>query len=204
MNKLFGAAAVAAALALASPASAAYIFNVGELGGAPVNLTGATGVNTGYGSVGGQNVTFTSTNLMDLVTGAATITAEPLTNLGVDFSGGESAVGWNVEIPGGRAPAGGYSMAVSVNGGSTIGVDYFVVNQMAPPQKYNITTTDGSLIDNLDFTFNPGVDGTKQFRLTAGQGTGAVPEPATWAMMLMGFFGLGALVRRQKGVAVAA
>ncbi len=26
----------------------------------------------------------------------------------------------------------------------------------------------------------------------------AVPEPATWAMMLMGFFGLGAVVRRQR------
>lgn len=27
---------------------------------------------------------------------------------------------------------------------------------------------------------------------------GAVPEPATWAMMLLGFFGIGAIVRRRK------
>ena len=30
-----------------------------------------------------------------------------------------------------------------------------------------------------------------------------VPEPATWAMMIMGFFGLGAVLRRRR-VAVAA
>jgi hypothetical protein len=28
--------------------------------------------------------------------------------------------------------------------------------------------------------------------------SGGVPEPATWAMMLMGFFGLGAAVRAKK------
>jgi hypothetical protein len=33
---------------------------------------------------------------------------------------------------------------------------------------------------------------------TATGGTGAVPEPATWMMMLMGFGGLGALLRRQR------
>jgi hypothetical protein len=33
---------------------------------------------------------------------------------------------------------------------------------------------------------------------------GAVPEPATWAMMLMGFFGLGSVLRRRKLAAVAA
>jgi hypothetical protein len=27
---------------------------------------------------------------------------------------------------------------------------------------------------------------------------GVVPEPATWAMMLTGFFGLGAVLRRQR------
>ena len=32
----------------------------------------------------------------------------------------------------------------------------------------------------------------------------AVPEPATWAMMLMGFGGLGAILRRRRGLALAA
>jgi uncharacterized protein DUF4114/PEP-CTERM motif-containing protein len=33
---------------------------------------------------------------------------------------------------------------------------------------------------------------------------GGVPEPATWAMMLVGFGGLGAMVRRRRAVALAA
>ncbi|MHB8530585.1 MAG: PEPxxWA-CTERM sorting domain-containing protein [Caulobacteraceae bacterium] len=33
---------------------------------------------------------------------------------------------------------------------------------------------------------------------------GAVPEPASWAMMLIGFLGLGALLRRRRGSSLAA
>lgn len=32
--------------------------------------------------------------------------------------------------------------------------------------------------------------------------TGAVPEPSTWAMMLLGFFGIGATLRRRPGMGV--
>jgi hypothetical protein len=35
-------------------------------------------------------------------------------------------------------------------------------------------------------------------------GGNAVPEPATWAMMIMGFGGIGAVVRRRRGQALAA
>jgi hypothetical protein len=34
--------------------------------------------------------------------------------------------------------------------------------------------------------------------------TGGVPEPATWGMMLLGFFGLGAMVRRRSATAAGA
>lgn len=36
-----------------------------------------------------------------------------------------------------------------------------------------------------------------------GAAAGAVPEPATWAMMILGFFGLGAVMRRRKPFAGA-
>lgn len=39
--------------------------------------------------------------------------------------------------------------------------------------------------------------------LVAGD-IGAVPEPATWAMMLTGFFGMGAMMRRRRYMALAA
>jgi hypothetical protein len=48
-----------------------------------------------------------------------------------------------------------------------------------------------------------GTDGTNAF--TFGVGGVSVPEPATWAMMLMGFFGLGAALRRRRAaIALAA
>ncbi len=43
-------------------------------------------------------------------------------------------------------------------------------------------------------TFSSGVEGT----------AGGAPEPAAWAMMLVGFGGLGAAMRRQRRVALAA
>jgi hypothetical protein len=34
-------------------------------------------------------------------------------------------------------------------------------------------------------------------------GVGGVPEPATWAMMLIGFGGLGAVLRRRRSLVFA-
>jgi hypothetical protein len=45
--------------------------------------------------------------------------------------------------------------------------------------------------------FNGGFDSFKQLRLQLGAAT-AVPEPATWAMMLLGFGGIGFTMRRGK------
>lgn len=188
-------------LAIAGPASAAFIFAEGNVGGTGIHsFTGAdqTG-NTVFGTVGigGELVTLSSTNTLTLNgAGEATIDADPLDNLLVDFLSSYVLVGWNVELPGGRKPPGGYAMTVSVNGGTTAGVDLFTVDPVNPPQKYFITATGGDAIDTLAFTFDPGVDAMKQFRLTVGDG--GIPEPATWAMMIMGFGGVGAMMRQRR------
>lgn len=60
--------------------------------------------------------------------------------------------------------------------------------------------------------FDPNVNDTYSVNLSAGGhslttyalvGTGAVPEPATWAMMLIGFAGIGVALRRKRRVALA-
>jgi hypothetical protein len=45
-------------------------------------------------------------------------------------------------------------------------------------------------------TFSPGATGF--VTATSSALAGAVPEPATWAMMLVGFGGLGAMLRRRR------
>ncbi len=47
------------------------------------------------------------------------------------------------------------------------------------------------------FAFSPGIP-------VARVDAGGVPEPATWAMMLMGFGGLGAMLRRRRSLPLAA
>jgi len=46
--------------------------------------------------------------------------------------------------------------------------------------------------------------GGKNFLITSLQGTAAVPEPASWSLMILGFGGLGALLRRRRAQPSAA
>lgn len=61
-----------------------------------------------------------------------------------------------------------------------------------------------------DYIFEAGVrnaddgDPTLASKLLVDNVTAAVPEPSTWAMMLLGFGGLGALLRRRRSVLAAA
>jgi len=55
-------------------------------------------------------------------------------------------------------------------------------------------------ISNGSYTVDPNIN----FYLVGDRVGGAVPEPATWAMMLIGFGGLGAAMRRRRAVFAAA
>jgi hypothetical protein len=60
----------------------------------------------------------------------------------------------------------------------------------------------GPGINNLAFDFDPAIAGGKQFRVE-GLSSG-IPEPATWATMIIGFGAAGVMIRssRRKYAAV--
>ncbi|THD65069.1 MAG: PEP-CTERM sorting domain-containing protein [Phenylobacterium sp.] len=63
-----------------------------------------------------------------------------------------------------------------------------------------LLTNRGGVIDALDtftteFTPDAGVDVAE---LRSGESILGVPEPASWALMLGGFFGLGGALRRRR------
>ncbi|HKP79047.1 MAG TPA: PEPxxWA-CTERM sorting domain-containing protein [Phenylobacterium sp.] len=78
------------------------------------------------------------------------------------------------------------------------------------PAKFLITALDDNVITSINFSMFGAKDlpppqpfhAIKQASFEAV--TSVVPEPATWAMMLVGFFGVGALARRKQSLTLTA
>jgi hypothetical protein len=76
-----------------------------------------------------------------------------------------------------------------VNGPGSLGGVNFGVGFASATDVFN------GYVDN----FTIGVDGVNTtFDFEAGPGVGAVPEPSTWAMMILGFAGIGFMAYRRK------
>ena len=145
-----------------------------------------------------------------------TLIAAPASVLGVySFALGTSPISFDFSIGGVEG------------GGSTAGSIIFLTNLLTgQTASYNplgfgndnTTTTSGDIQNSarLNFSFlsglnfNPNINNTYRIDLSAGGntvtsfaqlGTGAVaavPEPATWAMMLIGFGAMGVSLRRRR------
>ncbi|MBR0691432.1 hypothetical protein JQ594_36345 [Bradyrhizobium manausense] len=64
---------------------------------------------------------------------------------------------------------------------------------------FTLTASGLDLINSVKVVFNGDVADVEHFRFTAATVTSAVPEASTWAMMIMGFLGLGFMAYRKKG-----
>jgi len=70
--------------------------------------------------------------------------------------------------------------------------------------QYNLQVTGtGSDTLTIESRNDPSEQGIDDISVTAAV-RGGVPEPATWALLLSGFFGAGALLRRRRGAMAAA
>lgn len=220
--KTLMSAAVALALGFAaSAANAAQVVTVDGYTLDDTQFSAQTGVHSSSSQTGstvngfvnqdGSWVTFSTSNgQLNLVTngqGQATILGDPLLeNLNVAFQKSWDRITFNLESP---ARAGGqFSAAFTllVNGAVLFSASpnpgdsactFCLVNNGE-----NKFTVSGPGINSLAFTFNPAIGDAKQFRVEGL--SSAVPEPATWAMMITGFGLAGTAIRRRRGMAVLA
>ena len=135
------------------------------------------------------------------------------------FGVGCSLIGYTFNAAG--CGAGGYSLGLNFANGTQFlggdGLDFYSgitlsadANAGPPGLGYAPGTLD-AFIDPQIF-FNAGLD-LSQYSLSVGgvdsplvpggggNGAGGVPEPATWGLMIVGFGGIGAAIRRRRRIA---
>jgi hypothetical protein len=97
-----------------------------------------------------------------------------------------------------------FSLANSLFTSPIAGLSYYGPADGSPVQTFESVVT-LRLSQSLSYSVAGGASYGPDRLGSVTVGTGAVPEPATWAMMLVGFGGLGAVLRRRRGqVALAA
>jgi hypothetical protein len=163
-------------------------------------LAGAQTLNATSGTLDASgNRVFTTTAANFLSSGALTINGTSSDYVVIDVTGNNNVQLKNLlNLTGGitddhvfiNITGTGQQVGGNTNGGIVNGII------VALNDKFNIdnTTIDGRVI---------GGGSDQDFQLVSGfvlnAPVGAVPEPSTWAMMLLGFLGLGVIAYRRKG-----
>ena len=161
-----------------------------------VNLGAFTNTPTVTGNVGigGPLVTFTSTQgNLSTNSGAATVFAAnggSLTSLTFTILSGFTAAEFNLE----NGSPSSFLVNLSNSAGETFSQ---TLTQLNGSNIFNIVAPAGTTYTSATFSSTGGgFADLKQLRVTLA--AGAVPEPATWGMMLLGFGGIGMAMRRRR------
>ena len=151
---------------------------------------------TGNVGIGGPEVDFTSSQgLLETNTGAATVftaSGASLTNLTFTILSGFSAAEFNLE----NGTSSSFTITLTdSNPADTISQTF---NKLQGSNIFDIVAPTGTTYTTATFTSTDGgFADFKQLRVVLGS-PAAVPEAATWAMMLLGFGGIGMAMRRSK------
>jgi len=202
MKSLLIAAAGTMALALASQANAAVIITSGSFGtSGGVHSDPGLSAPTVTGTVnGGELVTLSSlTDVVDTSGGGESVFSADdgsMQQFSIQFASAYDQVTFDIFKP----TDGQTAWTLSVNGTA---VDLTGFTPLTKNTNKFIVDSGGAGITNLTFTFTPGEQDIREIRVLDKIVTGSVPEPATWAMLLAGFGGMGALLRRRRAAALA-
>lgn len=205
----------ALAMTMAAPASAAVVIGVGFNGGAvtQVSTDGGTGSANYNTTTGGYfynssgtgiplapqpNLLTQSTNIQQLAATGGTLNLYVTqTNLAA-FTGILNSIFTSNTIANATATISTYySTTNQLFGGTLLQTTTFNGTNTFNAANFLSATAPWSTTVRYDIVFG---SGTGNFNGTANLIGTAVPEPMTWAMMLIGFAGLGFAVRRNRNV----
>ena len=212
MKKIVLALCAISAVTLASPALAAATVTITQpVSGTPdsaqiFGITNATMSTTQFGTEptngGAANVTFTGNTGFTINNGFAQLItgSSGLTSLTID----PNALFTDMKLSFSLTGQGNFDSPVTVSyllGDGTTGILTNAVNGTGNNGNFEIGIT-GGLFDAITITStgDHGFAAIKQVSFEPVDGVGAVPEPATWAMMLLGFGAIGASMRRRKPI----
>lgn len=215
MNKLICALALTAGVALAVPAQAAYKLDITtsygfSYGGPPGNSLGGGSPSPDTGFLSFTNsgpTTFTGTLGYTAVEGGGSTDISSSAS-GLTLAPGATdyfAIGNESSNVGGFGPNGVGIYAIGMFGGTSVNLsvnDADVHSGVARTSPCDGATSDSFVLQGGSPT---GCDNGDTFETTQSfghftfrGGGGAVPEPATWAMMLLGFGAIGGSIRFRR------
>jgi hypothetical protein len=191
MRKFQVAAAAASAFALCSPAQAAIIFNMGLT---TVDITGPTGPDTAFSF--GYSDSDSDTPFLESIVFTNTLAGLYGITLGTSsaVAGGPNDVDITSALLSGTGIAAPLALETRFNNDAEENYGLSNLALGAGTFRLDIAGTRSGA---------PAVGGTSfggSFAFQA-QNQPAIPEPATWGMMLLGFGAIGAMMRRKKAAA---
>ena len=200
MRQIALAFAAAAALAIAGPAQA-VIFTLGnnpQPGEQSILFADQSSVTT---LIGTGNVTPTDTltltgGTFSVSTNVITAASGDITAVTITPSSPLTALIFNPQ----NGPGANLSVDVTTN----LGIDNFLYSLGSGNNFLTITTGAGEFIQSVALTSGVGFEDLATIRASFVPATdNGVPEPATWAMMLLGFGAIGVAMRRRRSAALA-
>jgi PEP-CTERM motif len=152
---------------------------------APNLGNGISGISdTTFGNLNGYNVNPGGSHWLGFATGSATFNfTNPTNSFGAFFTGLQANFGSNFQITVNDGLGTTFNPAINANGG----VEFFGFTDTASFTSLTITRLSGDYWGLDQFTIN----------------VSAVPEPSTWAMMILGFAGVGFMAYRRRKSALA-